>query len=293
MNILFRADSSSTIGIGHIMRDLVLAKQYPNDEIFFATQNLEGNINDKIIESGYKVIVLDSNSIEELDRLIKKLNIDLLIIDHYEINYEYEKELKTKNPTLKIMVLDDTYEKHHCDILLNHNIYVDESKYKDLVPDICEIRCGFKYTLLREEFRIEKNIKRDKIYDFFIAMGGADTANLNIKILNILPKDKKVAIVTTNANKNLQDLKKYVKNKNNISLFINSDQIAKIINQSKLAIITPSVIVNEVYFLGVPFIVIKTADNQEDMYRYLQKNGYPVLEYKKIDLLKYKIEGNL
>jgi len=32
-NILFRADSSSTIGIGHIMRDLVLATQYPKSNI--------------------------------------------------------------------------------------------------------------------------------------------------------------------------------------------------------------------------------------------------------------------
>ena len=88
MNILFRADSSSTIGTGHIMRDLVLAKQYPNSKIFFATQNLEGNLNSKIIESGYEVINLSRNAIDELDSLIKKLNIDLLIIDHYEINYE-------------------------------------------------------------------------------------------------------------------------------------------------------------------------------------------------------------
>jgi len=32
-NILFRADSSSTIGIGHIMRDLVLAQKYAKKDI--------------------------------------------------------------------------------------------------------------------------------------------------------------------------------------------------------------------------------------------------------------------
>ena len=277
-NILFRADSSSTIGTGHIMRDLVLAQQYPNNKIYFATQELEGNLNSKIKESGYEVVNLNSNDIDELDSLIKKLNIDLLIIDHYEINYEYEKELKIKNSTLKIMVLDDTYEKHYCDILLNHSISADEGKYKDLVPNFCELRCGSKYTLLREEFLKEKEIQRDKMYDSFIAMGGADTAELNTKILEILPKDKRVALVTTNANRNLKDLKKYVKNKKNISLFINSNEMAKIINQSKLAIITPSVTVNEVYFLDTPFIAIKTADNQEFMVDFLKKNDFLVMK---------------
>ena len=33
MNILVRADSSSYIGTGHIMRDLVLAKEYKNENI--------------------------------------------------------------------------------------------------------------------------------------------------------------------------------------------------------------------------------------------------------------------
>ena len=117
MNILFRADSSSTIGTGHIMRDLVLAKQYPNSNIFFATQNLEGNLNHKIIESGYEVIDLQSSNIDELDSVIKNLSIDLLIIDHYDIGYKEEKQLKNQNPTLKILSFDDTYEKHYCDVL--------------------------------------------------------------------------------------------------------------------------------------------------------------------------------
>ena len=60
MNILFRVDSSSTIGTGHIMRDLVLAKQYKGADITFATQDLNGNINKKIIKNGYKVKLCNS-----------------------------------------------------------------------------------------------------------------------------------------------------------------------------------------------------------------------------------------
>ncbi|WP_151943823.1 UDP-2,4-diacetamido-2,4,6-trideoxy-beta-L-altropyranose hydrolase, partial [Aliarcobacter butzleri] len=179
MNILVRADSSSYIGTGHIMRDLVLVKQFIHDNIIFATQNLNGNITYKIAEDEYKLVILKNNNFEELNQLIKELNIDMIIIDHYNINYNFEKELKKENPNLKIFVFDDTYEKHFCDILINHNINADEKRYKNLVPNNCELRCGSKYTLLRDEFlevKKQKNsIKKDKkIKTIFVAMGGAD-----------------------------------------------------------------------------------------------------------------------
>ena len=152
--ILFRADSSSKIGTGHIMRDLVLAKKYENHTVTFATQNLDGNINQKIINSGYKIHTLKSNKINELTKLIKKLSINLLILDIYSINHKDELKIKKKTG-VTILSFDDTYEKHHCDILLNHNIYAKKSKYKNLVPKNCELRCGAKYTLLRDEFKKE------------------------------------------------------------------------------------------------------------------------------------------
>jgi spore coat polysaccharide biosynthesis predicted glycosyltransferase SpsG len=188
------------------------------------------------------------------------------------------------------MALDDTYQKHHCDILLNHNICGDKSKYEDLVPANCELRCGAKYTLLRDEFIQEKNITREKIYDYLIAMGGSDISNLNIPILEVLEQFKpnqRIVVITTMANANLQDLKEFIKNKPNITLEINSTQIAKLINQSKLAIITPSVTANEVYFLDIPLIAIKVAENQLFMYEFLEDNGFFVLEQFDKTLLKH------
>jgi len=280
MNILFRADSSSSIGTGHIMRDLVLAQQYPNDNIIFATRELDGNINHKIDEASYKKVILKTHDIKELDKIIKKLKIDMLVIDHYDIDYKYEKQLKKKSPKLKIFSFDDTYEQHYCDILLNHNISADRKKYKSLVPKHCELRCGSKYTLLREEFRKEKKKKRKKpkrkIKTIFVAMGGADHGNINIEILKVLKKFKniKVNLVTTRANRNLDKLKKYCKNRGGIDLYINSNQIAKLMRKSDLAIVTPSVTMNEVYFMKLPFIAIMTADNQRDMYDFLKNKNY-------------------
>jgi UDP-2,4-diacetamido-2,4,6-trideoxy-beta-L-altropyranose hydrolase len=85
MNILFRADSSSTIGTGHIMRDLVLAQKYAQKgaSIIFATQDLDGNINSKIVEVGYKIENLKSNSFKILNKVIKKLKINMIVIICY------------------------------------------------------------------------------------------------------------------------------------------------------------------------------------------------------------------
>ncbi len=295
-NILFRTDSSSTIGTGHIMRDLVLAsqlqKEFPHAKIAFATQDLDGNINYKIVEAGYEIFVLSSHAIEELIEVIKARHVEMLVIDHYGIDAEYEKELKDKNSTLKILSFDDTYEKHFCDILLNHNISADKKKYKKLVPKNCELRCGAKYTLLRDEFIEEKKKVKTQNTKFkvFLAMGGADTQNLNIKILKILKKftNIKVNLVTTTANKTLKELQKYTENKKWIKLYINSTKIAKLMRKSDFAIITPSVTANEVYFIEVPFIAIKTAENQDDMYKFLKKKKLLVLnKFREKKLKKY------
>ncbi len=298
-NILFRADSSSTIGTGHIMRDLVLASQYKNANITFAVQDLKGNINHKILEAGYKIELLNSNKIKELIKLIRRLSIELIVIDHYKIDYKFQIKLKEKT-NVKILALDDTYEKHHCDILLNHNISAHKKRYKGLVPDNCELRCGSKYTLLRVEFIKEKKKYYEKSKNkktIFLAMGGTDHSNINIKILKVLKELKThlnimVNIVTTTANQNLKVLDKYCKNKKWIQLHINSNIIAKLMVKSDLAIVSPSVVVNEVYFMEIPFIAIKTADNQVDMSEFLKKQRHKILmQFNKKNLKEelYKI----
>ena len=95
-------------------------------------------------------------------------------------------------------------------------------------------------------------------------MGGADTANLNPKILEVLSQFQniKVYLVTTTANKHLEELKEYCKDKNWIKLGINSNKVAKFMRKSDLAIVTPSVILNEVYFMGIGFIAIKTTNKR-------------------------------
>ena len=278
--ILFRADSSSVIGLGHIMRDLVLAAQLEG-EIIFACQKLEGNI---ITSIPYKVKLLLSNGVEELIVLIKSLQITFLVIDHYGIDASFEKSVKEATG-VKILCFDDTYQPHHCDILLNHNLSADKQRYQNLVPKHCELRCGSLYTLIRDEFKKEKTIKREKIYDVLIAMGGTDASNVTLSILQTLPEHLHVSVLTTTSNAHLDELQNYVIHKQNIALHVNSHEVAKLLQQSAFAIVTPSVMVHEVLFMDVPFIAIKIADNQDDMYQYLLRTKQSVLDQKDINFL--------
>lgn len=283
-NILIRADSSSQIGLGHIMRDIVLAQHYPAAVITFACRELEGNIMNRI---PYPVHILSSDDPEELFELTAALNIDMVVFDHYGIDARFEQQIKEQTGVI-VLSLDDAYQSHYCDILLNHNISADSQRYSGLVPSHCELRCGAKYTLIRDEFRKEKQTDREKNYDLFVSMGGSDPTNTTLDILKTLRDSLEICVVTTSANPHLSELERYVQGKKNIVLQVNSDHVAKLLHQSRLAIITPSVMVHEVLFMDIPFIAIKTASNQDDMVQYLRKNGYRILEtFDPAVLLKY------
>ncbi len=293
--ILFRADSSSAIGTGHIMRNLVLAEQFKEANIIFATQDLPGNINYKIEEKKYKIEILDSNNIEAVIELINKYSIDMIVIDNYNIDYDYEKKLKEKTG-VKVFVLDDTYEKHCCDILLNHNISADKTRYKGLVSKNCELRCGVKYTLLRDEFKLIKKKQRDILrkepLTAFIAMGGADHSNKNIDILKVINRfgNIKATLVTTSANKYLEELEVYAKDHRNVTVHINTEKIALLMNESDFAIVTPSVTVNEVIFMQLPFIAIQTAKNQNEIAQFMESHRLQVLRQFEEKALEIAIE---
>ncbi|OKY02670.1 UDP-2,4-diacetamido-2,4,6-trideoxy-beta-L-altropyranose hydrolase [Campylobacter jejuni] len=272
MKVLFRSDSSSQIGFGHIKRDLVLAKQY--DDVSFACLSLKGSLIDEIL---YPVYELSSESIYELINLIKEEKFELLIIDHYGISVDDEKLIKLETG-VKILSFDDEIKPHHCDILLNVNAYSKASDYEGLVPFKCEVRCGFSYALIREEFYQEAKENREKKYDFFICMGGTDIKNLSINIASNLPRNKKIAIATSSSNPNLKKLEKFIKDHENIKLFID-ENLAKLMNESNKLIISASSLVNEALLLKANFKAICVAKNQEKLANWLAQKGYEV-EYR-------------
>lgn len=110
MKIGIRADGGSCMGMGHIMRTLVLAKELAKiNEVFYVCRteiNSDNTISDKYragIEKvkfeGFSVQLINENCVlEEL----RKVNADILITDSYDVNQDYFTQ--TKKCLIKLLI---------------------------------------------------------------------------------------------------------------------------------------------------------------------------------------------
>ncbi|WP_320035355.1 UDP-2,4-diacetamido-2,4,6-trideoxy-beta-L-altropyranose hydrolase [Halarcobacter sp.] len=293
--ILFRCDSSSTIGLGHVKRCLVLAKrlkaQNKQLQIIFSSLDLKGNINKEILKNGFMVYILKDNKTKSLNDLIKNLEVDFLIIDSYDIYEDFEKKIKTKNKNLKILSFDDTLNFHCSDFILNHGIQADKKNYKKLVSKNCKIWCGSKYTLLRDEF-FNKYKKKPEKKSIAIILGGNDVLNLSSKISKYLLKidnKYKISIITSNVNIHLEELKKNL----NVKVLVDIDNIAEVLSSKEFVISASGGTLFEVLALKKKFINIEVANNQKVVTDFLkQKNIKTTIKADELSLekLKEKIE---
>jgi len=280
--ILFRADSSSTIGLGHIKRDLVYASRLKKGKIYFASQDLQGNINNEI---PYPIHCLKTEDINELIALCNHLQIDQLIIDNYALTYEDEKKIK-KSCNLTLSVFDDTYEKHYCDEIINHNIGANPKKYINKTPPLCKI--SIIPSLIRDDFFQEAG-KRRKREGYFLSLGGADSSNLTLKVLKAIKVHGiKVNVAITSSNPHLEKIKRYTNINRWVSLHIDAN-IAPLLNSSELAIITPSILASEAIFMGTPVLSITTASNQLEVERFLKKQRFLTLQSTQVHKLRNKM----
>jgi UDP-2,4-diacetamido-2,4,6-trideoxy-beta-L-altropyranose hydrolase len=293
-NILFRCDSSSTIGLGHVKRCLLLAKRLKvhdkNLKILFATQKLYGNINEEILKSGFSIYSISDNSVKMLDYFVKGLKTNLLVIDSYDIDYKFEEQLKIQNPTLKILSFDDTINPHCSDMVLNHGVQAQEKEYKRLVSKKTKLFCGSEYTLLRDEFLDSKRVKVTR-NSVAVILGGNDVLNLSSKIADLLleiNKKYKITIITTSANQNLKELKQ----SKDIEVLVDINNIASVLASKSLVITASGGTLFEVLSLKKKFINIEVASNQKVVDKFLKNKGIKTT-IKAEDLTKESLKNRI
>ena len=306
MIVAFRADASFEMGIGHVMRCLSLARGLEKKGAichFICKEHLN-NLIDEIRLQGFLIHALPiqepSEDIDDNQRLthahwlgsswefdalrtqeyLALLKPDLLIVDHYSLDYRWENRLSTH--CNDIMVIDDLADRQHdCRYLLDQTYNCSIDRYKELVPDRCELMLGTKYALLRSEFQINReNVEKvrdqqstDKI---LIMFGGTDPDNLTMKVLRtIFRRDNlpEINVIVTSSVCYLKELELFCENNANIGLHISPSNIADLMLSSTIAIGAAGTTSWERCAVGLPAIVVIQADNQRKIAKELALVG--------------------
>lgn len=220
MRAAFRTDASTQIGTGHVMRCLTLAQALRDQghECLFICRDHEGHLGELIAQREFELHLLplpkkDESYAEkhqlphsswlgaswrqDAEKTLKILSnkaIDWLIVDHYALDAQWEREVSMTVD--RLMIIDDLADRNHdCAVLLDQNLGRTQSDYSGLVPKTCNVLAGPHYALLRPEFADyrPKSIARRRhpeLKRIMVSVGGTDSPNFTGQILDALAESE-------------------------------------------------------------------------------------------------------
>lgn len=295
MNVIIRADASIHIGSGHIMRCLVLAQalKEKGHNVAFASRAQAGDLIDFVIEKGFVVHRLIQPSKwkipahssdystwlqvswqEDAKSLCKEVDsIDLVIVDHYALDIQWENEVK-KNIYSKVVVIDDLNRGHCCDLVVDQNLWRNQNlRY---INSNAKILLGPAYALLRPDFRKIKNynlVKKDKVFVFF---GGSDPTSECLKVINAVNGLEtlpfRIQMITGALNPDFSEIIQNA-NKDKVDLHRVINNFEEALATSKYALGASGVSNWERFCFQIPTTIVSVADNQIELSEYLSEKG--------------------
>ena len=286
MNIVFRADSNKSIGMGHIMRCLSIADEFKccdNGIIFVLADQ---TVRDVVQNRGYEVIDLGSDY-KDMDSELDywpKIDTDVLIVDSYFVTASYL--LALKNKTKKLVYIDDIYSlAYPVDILINYNAYGDfidyDTLYKTAGIPKPVLLLGPTFAPLRTMFRgVEKKEQKKHVQDVLISTGGSDELHVALLTARYLVEkeyDQYIFHFLVGAlNTDKEIIRQLVESRNNIILHENVTDMKALICSMDLAISAAGSTLYEICACGVPLITYVIADNQIPGAKAFEKLGLGV-----------------
>lgn len=266
--ILIRADGSSEIGLGHLIRCISFAHMLKLEyDITFVCKIIPDYISLEIGSSGFKLILI-KNELEFLEIICSR---DIVTLDGYNFNIDYQKNVKKL--CFKLIFIDDLHEqKFVADLIINHAPAVSELDYK--TSSDTKFALGLDYALLRPAFLNQATCGRKimQIDTVLICFGGADEINLTQQILSdvlYLNKFKKIIVITGTAYRHLRELCKFTNNKEIVTHIhqANESEMLSLMLKSDLAIVPASGILVEVLAAGCIAVSGYYINNQKNIYK--------------------------
>src|SRR5512138_3242801 len=192
MRAIFRADASSALGSGHVMRCLTLAGSLRTMgwDCAFAVQPGSAEAAPALEEAGYETRGIEGAAEHEPSALTRHWpeGCDWLIVDHYGRDRHFESACRPW--ARRILAIDDLADRpHDADLLLDQTLNRAEEAYDGLVPPRCRLVLGTRYALLRPEFsRLRPAALKARREDggalrLLVSLGGTDPDNVTSQVL--------------------------------------------------------------------------------------------------------------
>jgi UDP-2,4-diacetamido-2,4,6-trideoxy-beta-L-altropyranose hydrolase len=206
---------------------------------------------------------------------------DLLVVDHYDLDAHFE--LRAREFAKRILVIDDLADRpHHCDWLLDQGGHNTPDEYS--VNTDCVTLMGPQYALLRPEFAELRDQHRPwlrrhtSLSSIAICMGATDPQNVTSQVLDSISGIThrfRIGIFTTGANPNLDQLRQKLKRAKlgTVQIHVDHPSLADTLRQVDLVIGAGGISAWERCALGLPSVVIATADNQQGNLSQLARHG--------------------
>ena len=268
--LYIRVDMNQTIATGHVMRCLSIAEA-ARDEGADAVFILADTQAEELIQSKqFRTIVLNStwNDLEkelpDLLDLIKKENIETLLVDSYYVTETY---LEALNHATSVAYIDDLNSFHYpVDTLIAYVNYWKKMKYEENYPDT-KLLLGCSYVPLRKEFQnLPPKRIRENVENLLILTGGSDNFGISEKILDHLPLEqyKKIDVICGRYFEQFDYLKTKYSNCQSVHLHKAVENIIDYMLDADVAISAGGTTLYELCATGTPTITYSFADNQLD-----------------------------
>lgn len=316
MNILFRVDSSLTIGAGHLMRCLALAEALSSKEgvrIAFISRKHVGHLNALVQEKGFQLFELEVSKFnhknnsgrysdwlgapweedaKEVTAILASYNADVLIVDHYAIGEQWERQVTFG--TMRLVVIDDLANRSHvCNMLIDQTCHRREHEYAPYVDESCKCLLGSAYAMLRPEFlalRSRSLTKRKSVVygRILVSLGAVDQGNITAEVLNglsrcSLPANTEVTVVLGRNAPHI-DVVLHLAETASYSVQVLTDvsNMGQLMIESDFAIGAAGSSAWERCCLGLPTIMVVSAENQMTVAENLANQGAAILLEKPI-----------
>lgn len=282
MKFAFRADASTRIGTGHIMRCLALAdtlKRRGSSCHFICLQET-GRLLDLIRAHGHTTHDLVGaeddapgadwvGDVAQTRAIVAVIQPDWLIVDHYRLGREWECEIRSAAG--KLFAIDDIGRAHQCDLLLDQNFRNPvHARYRETQASGTQVLLGPEYALVSSRFAALRPAalgRRDRsLSRLLVTMGGTDPDNETGKVLAGLGSAGGsrwvVDVVVGASNPHVEAVEAVCRNLPNATLHVQTSKMAELMLAADCAIAAGGSTTWERCCLGLPALVTVISDDQ-------------------------------